>query len=127
MHDAGNYYWAFIALLFYHWVGDFVLQTEYQARNKSKNFWALFRHVSTYTATIGLASWGLFGLEQASTFYFIAINGLCHYLTDYCTSRLSARFRAEGDTHSFFVVIGFDQFIHQLTLAMTIVFLIPAS
>jgi hypothetical protein len=48
--------WQFVALLAVHWVADFVLQTNWQARNKSKSNVALSRHVLVYTGCIGAAT-----------------------------------------------------------------------
>ena len=50
---------------------------------------------------------------------FVAGNGLLHFVTDYCTSRVSSRLYATQDWHRFFIVVGFDQVIHQVTLAAT--------
>src|SRR4029077_195261 len=43
-------FWQLVALLATHWVGDFVLQTNFQASNKNKRLDALSLHVATYTA-----------------------------------------------------------------------------
>lgn len=115
--------WQFVALLGTHWVADFVLQTHWQASNKSKNNEALARHVGVYTAALAVASIGLFGLTLA-TAMFVAVNGALHFGTDYMTSRASSRLYAKQDWHNFFVVIGFDQLIHQTTLAATLAWLI---
>jgi hypothetical protein len=40
-------------------------------------------------------------------------------VTDYCTSRVSSRLYATQDWHRFFIVVGFDQVIHQVSLAAT--------
>lgn len=111
--------WTLVALLALHWVADFVLQTHWQATNKSKRTDALAMHVGTYTGALGIGSYGLLGFSPAVT-GFIAVNGLLHFATDYCTSRLSSRLYAKQDWHNFFVVIGFDQLIHQATLAATL-------
>lgn len=108
--------YQFLALLAVHWVADFVLQTHWQASNKSKNNAALLYHVTTYTAVLGVASFALFGVEGGA---FAAINGILHLGTDYFTSRASSKLYAKQDWHNFFVVIGFDQLIHQFTLAGT--------
>ena len=54
--------WPFVVLLATHWVADFVLQTHWQASNKSKNNVALSRHVLVYTGVLGAASFTLFAL-----------------------------------------------------------------
>jgi hypothetical protein len=110
--------WLYLALLGTHWVADFVLQTDWQALNKSKNNVALSRHVLVYTACLGAVSAVLFGPGRL-WLLFVVGNGLLHFGTDYCTSRWSSRLYAKQDLHNFFVVIGFDQLIHQATLAAT--------
>lgn len=106
----------FVILLIVHWVADFVLQTHWQASNKSKRLDALARHVAIYTATLAVSSIILFGAMGAA---FALVNGVLHFGTDYFTSRWSSRLWAKQDWHNFFVVIGFDQLIHQITLAAT--------
>ena len=109
---------AYLTLLATHWIADFVLQTHWQASNKSKNNGALLRHVLVYTGCLGIVSAVLFGPHQL-LLLFVVGNGALHFGTDYCTSRWSSRLWAKQDWHNFFVVIGLDQLIHQLTLATT--------
>lgn len=124
--------WQFVVLLVAHFVGDFLLQTHWQASNKSKRNDALVRHVAIYTGTIAVAAVLLFGggidqknppsrLEiELAGLAFAAVNGVLHFATDYLTSRWSARLWARQEWHNFFVVIGLDQLIHHLTLAATL-------
>ena len=111
-------FWQLVALLATHWVGDFVLQTNFQASNKNRRLDALSLHVATYTATLFLAAIILFGVMVAVI--FAAVNGALHFVTDYITSRASSKLWAEQNWHRFFVTIGFDQLIHQATLASTL-------
>ena len=113
-----NQLWQFVALLAVHYVGDFILQTHWQASNKSKRLDALIKHVLIYTGVLFLASWLLFW-DTAAVARFTLANGLLHFGTDYVTSRWTSRLYAKQDWHNFFVVIGLDQLIHQTTLAVT--------
>lgn len=112
--------WQYLTLLMAHWFGDFVLQTHWQASNKSKRLDALSLHVGTYTAVLFLSSCLIFYHES---FYwltdFALVNGALHFCTDFVTSRISSKLWAKGEWHNFFVVIGLDQLIHQVTLGMT--------
>lgn len=108
----------FVILLATHWLGDFVLQTHWQATNKSKDLNALSAHVLSYTGVLLLAAVFLFGVVPG--LMFAGVNGVLHFVTDFCTSRLSAKLYAKGDIHNFFVVVGLDQLIHQTTLALTL-------
>ncbi len=112
---------TFMALLATHFVGDFVLQTDWQAKNKSKDLGALWAHVCTYTLFLAFVAACLFG--PAGIRYAI-INGAAHILTDAVTSQGTAYFARKKDWHNFFVVVGFDQLIHQATLALTLVLML---
>ena len=113
--------WQFLYLLAAHWFADFVLQTHWQASNKSKNNRALARHVLVYTSCLTVASVALFGVVGLAYGLF---NGALHLATDAVTSRITARLYAKQDWHNFFVVVGFDQLIHQVTLGLTMWWLI---
>lgn len=111
--------WQFLALLAVHWIADFVLQTHWQATNKSKNNRALAQHVCVYTSALAAYVSFAFASAGMGILIFVAVNGVLHFATDWCTSRMSSRLYAKQDWHNFFVVIGFDQLIHQTTLAVT--------
>src|SRR6516164_3774721 len=111
-------FWQLVVLLATHWIGDFVLQTNFQASNKNRRLDALSLHVATYTATLFRAAIILFGVMVAVI--FAGVNGALHFVTDYITSRASSKLWAEQNWHLFFVTIGFDQLIHQATLASTL-------
>lgn len=130
--------WQFVALLGVHWVGDFFFQSHWMSVNKSKRNDALAAHVGVYTLILGVGSILIFRNDGMSLAFFLLANGSMHYATDYWTSRWSSRLWAVAFTsgqrnaaapvcypprnkpiHNFFVVIGVDQYIHQLTLAAT--------
>lgn len=127
-----------VVVLAAHFVGDFLLQSDWMATNKSKRWDALALHVALYS--ICFAWWGV---------PFVALTFASHVVTDAVTSRITSRlwfFRMESGVweqaefaypkhdrtilnpwmpiegsrrHWFFVVIGFDQLIHAVTLAVT--------
>lgn len=113
--------WQFLILLTVHFIADFMLQTHWQASNKSKNNHALARHVGAYTIVLLFAVPFIFPDQDRGWVLFVGVNCVLHFVTDYCTSRLSSRLWAKQDWHNFFVVIGADQLIHQATLACTMV------
>lgn len=113
----------FLCLLVTHFVADFVFQTNWQALNKSTNNIALLKHVLTYTLCLGAVSAFVFVTSthniQVSFDIFVVGNGLLHFGTDYVTSRISKKFFSKQDFHNGFIAVGFDQLIHQVTLAAT--------
>lgn len=115
--------WQYVLLLAVHWVADFVLQTHWQASNKSKRLDALAKHVGVYTLTLAVGSAIVFG-QSSGWVYFVLANGILHFTTDFFTSKWSSKLYAKQDWHNFFVVIGFDQLIHQATIAITLWWLI---
>lgn len=90
-----------ILIMFMHFVSDFILQTDTMAKNKSKNIECLLAHVLVYSIPFLC-----FGLK------FTVINAGLHFLIDFFTSRASGYFYKKGEIHNFFVIIGFDQFLH---------------
>lgn len=127
-------------MLVAHFIGDFVLQTGNQALNKSKDNWALTRHVASYS--LCFLPWG---------FWFAVVTFILHWATDYCTSRQSSKYwyipmlersayemNPSGDgitirygAYPYFYYfdqekrpwfwrwIGFDQLLHAVMLALT--------
>lgn len=116
-------------ILVAHFVADFVLQTRWQAMNKSSSWTALNDHVAVYMVTmLAIVSIGM-GLLDGQIPYpppliaWAGINGLLHFVTDAGTSRLNKylyqRFRDDPAHHWFFVGVGFDQLVHYATLFST--------
>jgi hypothetical protein len=98
----------FLLLIWLHFLGDFIAQTNEMAINKSRsNKWLLI-HVSVYCVPFLL-----FGIT------FALVNWVAHFATDYCTSRLAAYFNSKDNKRAFFVVLGCDQAIHLTTLVIT--------
>lgn len=106
----------FILGLIIHFLADFALQTKDQAEKKSISIAWLSHHVSVYSL-IWLLVILPFGLVLACKFAFITF--ICHFVTDYCTSRLGKPFWEAGDYHTGFVVVGFDQILHYIQLYYT--------
>lgn len=102
---------SIMGIIILHWIADFVLQTDWQAKNKSKNNLALLLHVFTYT--ISLAVFGLiFFFDSQTIVFWILANGAAHLVVDYVTSRINTYLWNKGRVHDFFVMVGFDQLIH---------------
>lgn len=113
--------YVFLTLLSAHWIADFVCQTHWQASNKSKNWNALFRHVFVYSCIVTI--FAIIFLPDNKVIWFLLITFVTHFITDAITSRINSYLWEKKDIHNFFVSIGFDQLIHQITLAATIIYL----
>lgn len=118
-----------------HTLADFMLQTRWQAQNKSHNMIALAGHVLTYSIAMGIMGLFLiipFGFEKyfINWVYWILFNFAAHFLTDFVTSRILSynygkmiAFQSEGNSFKsdfyqklFWSWIGNDQMIHILSL-----------
>ena len=114
-----------VYFLFAHFVADFIFQTDWMAINKSSNMMALNIHVTVYAVILLAFTYPLFyaiGLKYALTAScrYVIMNATAHIITDYFTSRLTSRLWAQDKRHWFFVVIGFDQFLHAAVLLLTL-------
>jgi hypothetical protein len=113
-------------IILVHWFGDFVIQTDEQAKNKSKDNSFLLAHVSSYSITwlfimptvFLFSGLSIIGVHK-SVLLFLSITFVTHFITDYFTSRLNSKLLAKGDVHNFFVSVGFDQVLHYVQLFLT--------
>ncbi len=124
------------AILIIHFIADFIVQTEWQAQNKSSNIYALIAHVITYSLC-----WIPFVMYY-NLHWFVTMTFIIHLITDYFTSRLNKKLIPErqfegvkldgirkysfpyGENfHNFFVGVGFDQLLHYTQLILTYLWL----
>lgn len=109
-----------LGILFVHWFADFVLQTDSQAKGKSKEWGPLLAHTLNYSVVWLLLSMGYAGITGCKEILFFApITFFCHTITDYITSRENAKLWEKNKVHDFFVCIGFDQWLHYVQLFLT--------
>lgn len=117
--------WVVFAILFLHFMGDFIFQSDWMATNKSKNVTALAIHALVYSACFVVLGT-----------YFAIVTFVMHFFTDGITSQWTSKLWFAVDhgedpasghrliewsntRHWFFVVIGLDQLIHFITLLIT--------
>lgn len=119
-------FYEIVVILFIHWVADFVVQTNWQAQNKSKDNIALLSHTFTYTVVVFCGFFLLTGRggpvtmsHLGSALAFSLVTFITHTIIDYFTSRISAKLYKDGDIHNFFVMIGLDQIMHYVQLLAT--------
>lgn len=111
---------SILLIIWAHWIGDFILQSDYMAQNKSKNNWILLDHVISYSIPILLI-----GFLIPVSIAWIVINAFGHFCTDYITSRVTSKLWQNKEIHWFFVTIGADQAIHMTTLLVSYSLLLP--
>ena len=78
-----------------HWVGDFLLQTDYMALNKSKSWRALGIHTTVVAVVLcgavgGWAAWHAW-VDTFPVALFVGVNWAAHFVTDAVTSRVNAK------------------------------------
>ena len=109
------------SIIIIHWFCDFVLQTDKQAKGKSTSNRQLTMHVLSYS-TVWLIIANIYAIITNNWYmiaFFAPITFICHWITDYFTSRLNSKLWAKGDVHNFFVSVGFDQVLHYTQLFLT--------
>lgn len=107
---------ATFSIILAHFVGDFVLQSDWMAQNKSKSLDALAAHVAVYSVAILIP---MAFLMPVSLWWWWPVNVVAHFCTDAVTSRISSYYWRKNRRHAFFITIGADQTIHYLTLLGT--------
>lgn len=105
-----------------HWVADFVIQTRWQAANKSTDNWALTKHIVTYTIAWVVPAAVIF--KGFNVLCFLGVTFVAHWITDYVTGRLNTGLLKQNNYHDFFVCVGFDQILHYTQLLLTYLILI---
>ncbi len=99
---------AILFLVGVHWLADFVFQNDDMALKKSRSIKWLAFHVLVYSSFYAILGW-----------QFVLITYACHFVTDFVSSRLTARLVHLPSKHWFFVVIGADQALHMAQLFLT--------
>lgn len=117
------------SILIIHWFADFVLQTDKQAKGKSKEWGPLLSHTLNYSAVWALIFilWFFINPNDKTAlnmFLFPVITFICHTITDYITSRENSKLWEANKVHNFFVCIGFDQILHYVQLFLTYWYLV---
>jgi len=104
-----------------HFLADFVFQSSKMATGKSKSLKWLSIHVAVY-ASVSLLTFAILATTYGNVlfaFYWWIINVVLHFVVDFFTSKITSRFWEEKNMRFFFVMIGFDQLIHNICLVTT--------
>jgi uncharacterized membrane protein YjjP (DUF1212 family) len=92
------------------------------AVNKSKSNYWLTAHVAVYSVWMIPLGYYLLG-DSIRVIMFDWINFSLHWIIDFITSRINSKLWAAGQTHYFFVSVGFDQLLHYACLFGTLTIL----
>ena len=110
--------------LFMHWIADFVLQSDEDAKNKSTKIENLLNHTFIYSLFMTgavLCFYAPLNLSFLVIFFGFMLGS--HTTIDYVTSKVNGKLWKEGKVHNFFVSIGFDQWLHYVVLFLTLNYL----
>lgn len=119
-------------LLFLHWFADFFCQTDEMAKRKSNDFLFLLIHTMVYTFVmyIGVIIYTgimyrdvIWAAPPLSIFLFGVGIFFTHLIIDYVTSKINKKLWNAKKVHWFFVSIGFDQWLHFVTIFVLYYFL----
>lgn len=108
----------FAGLLFKHFLCDFPLQTHYQFGNKGTyGHKGGVLHASIHAAGTLCVLLFVTSIEQA--LMLAALEGFMHYHIDWAKNKLNKRLNLTPASGSYFwVLFGFDQFLHQMTYVL---------
>ena len=116
-----------VSIIWAHFVADFVLQTDKMATSKSTSYVWLSNHILVYSgAMLGLMAPTVYFMDPDNSHWLLTlllmwtvINGAFHWITDWCSSRVTSYLWKKGDRHNFFIAIGADQAVHMMTMIIT--------
>lgn len=114
--------YVILAIFVVHFLADFVFQSSQMATGKSKSLKWLSIHVGVY-ALVSFISLYIVGNFVDSFYLGFAWwlgNVALHFITDFITSKITSKFWEAKNYRLFFVMIGFDQLIHNLCLIGTL-------
>lgn len=105
---------VFLALLLTHLLGDFVLQTDHQAKGKTTSWWCMAGHVVSYHALMLPVLWFATALPLGHILAVMAVSAGTHALID---RRWPVRWLLEHTgsrtfAQQFWGIIVVDQVLH---------------
>jgi hypothetical protein len=115
-----------IAIFVVHFLADFVFQSSKMATGKSKSLKWLSIHVGVYGLVTCVSAYCIsFTLfSPGDVIIWWAGNVGLHFMVDFFTSKITSRLWEEKNMRLFFVMIGFDQLLHNICLLGTYYFIL---
>lgn len=116
--------WLVLTLLVSHWIGDFLLQNNWMAMNKSKMFKPLVVHTIVYSLFMMLSLYVIcnvfFNINNIDDIFLFGVSMfITHTLIDFVTSKITTYFYNKKQYRMFFDTIGLDQLLHYFTIFLT--------
>lgn len=111
----------FDALFVAHLIGDWILQNDWQAKNKNKSWWALISHVLIYHILILLVLLYFVG-PQPAVYVAVVLLAISHLVLDRQATIiwLMQRFHNSGNgAPERWLMVAFDQALHIVLLGIT--------
>jgi hypothetical protein len=116
----------FDSLLITHLLGDWLLQTEWQALNKTRNWRAMWSHVAVYHLLVLIVLWIHFGFQDGRVYIVVAALALSHSFLDRRWPEIALmralRIIVEREPERW-LLITVDQVLHILLLALAAFYL----
>jgi len=101
-------FYQLASIFFLHWFADWFCQPRFIANKKGKDIRYLALHVLIYTIIMSVFGWK-----------FAIVNGAIHFIVDFISSKITSHCFKNQQWWGFFTTIGFDSYIHQITLLAT--------
>jgi hypothetical protein len=117
------------ALLFKHFVADFVLQTPYQVLNKGRyGHPAGLLHVSIHLALsflvlVAVMEWGS-ALATHMVMWALFVEAIVHYHMDWLKCQVSQRMDLKPDNCHYWWLTGLDQMVHHATYVVMVLMVV---
>ncbi|MBT2217837.1 DUF3307 domain-containing protein [Virgibacillus dakarensis] len=121
-----NFCIAFIVMYVGHRVGDYLLQTDYQAGNKTKSFIARIKHCLTYSLIITFLVLLFFNYKIAIVIFLLTF--IEHMIVDtrkpvywwknFLEKKIARRKDFEIENVPLFVIIEIDQTFHHVRILL---------
>lgn len=117
-------YILFITYFICHYLADYILQSDEMAKRKANELPILAYHSLIHFITFFVFNFLLmlivFKIKNVFIYIFPPlIIFITHFIIDFITSKLSKKWYTK-DVHIFYLIIGFDQFLHYSVILSTI-------
>mgnify|MGYP001819356321 CR=1 FL=1 len=122
---AGQILLAMILFMTKHLIADFYLQTTYQVLNKGTYFHpGGILHSAIHVIGSAPIIFYIFAPASSLLILLLVAEFIIHYHLDWCKERIVHNKKWTTQHTSFWIALGTDQFLHQITYVLMIVILI---